>query len=116
MGKQVEGTSQRRGVEEHDLPADWGTNGNPVAKHPGNHLLVGADGLQGIGAGQVLDDHVGIPHPVPPLVASDGDPRVVAGLGAQSGQRVEQRRLAAVRATHQHEAQDAMGLGCGSDP
>ena len=75
-----------------------------------DHGFVRADRRQAVGAGQV--DHQQPARPSissSPFAALDGHARVVPDLRAQSGQRVEERRLAGVRAADQAQAQRAPG-------
>ena len=90
-------------VDEDDVSGDGLVDGGTVGQGLRDDLLVGADRIQRVGAGQVLDHDVDIAQFVAPLEAGDGHPRVVPGLGAQPGEGVEQGGLAAVGAADQHE-------------
>ena len=62
----------------------------------GDNGLVRGDGVEGIGAGEVLDAVFNVADPADAGSASDGDPGVVASFGVQAGELVEDRRLAAI--------------------
>jgi hypothetical protein len=66
--------------------------------------FVGADRVHAVGTGQVDDDQAPAVHRDVALAPFDRDARVVADLGPQPGQRVEQRRLSRVRAPEQAHA------------
>ena len=64
-------------------------------------LLVGADRVQGVGAGQVLDRQSGVADLAGSQGALDGDARVVTGLGVQTGQGVVDGGLTGIGGTRQ---------------
>ena len=82
----------------------------------GHHLLVRADRVEAVGAGQVLHgnrDAVGLGGAD---AASDGDARIVAGLGAQPGQLIENAGLAGIGTADQgHPPDTGDGNRSGSD-
>ena len=113
LGEHPEPAAQLRGVHQHDVPGDRRVHRLARVEDLGHHLFVWADRVEGVGAGQVLDDDLGIAVFVDSFVAGDGDAGIVAGLGAQPGQGVEQGGLAAVGAADQHEAAQSGGDGGG---
>ena len=82
---------------------DRGQFVNANALHFEDELTVLADGLEAVGAGQVDHDRPATVQQGLPLATLDGYARVVSDLGAQSGQRVEERGLSGVGTADQSE-------------
>ena len=100
LGQQPQGPAQRGGIEGHDETVGCRSAGLVLGREEvGDDLLVGTDRVQAVGAGEVLQDHRGALDRGGALVARDGHPRIVTGLGPQPGQRVEEGGLAGVRAS-----------------
>ena len=72
----------------------------------GHHLLVRADRVEAVGAGQVLHGNRDAVHAGGADAASDGDARIVTGLGAQPGQMVEDAGLTGIGAADQRNSPD----------
>ena len=83
----------------------------PLARQPAHddvarHRLVGRDGVEAVGAGQVQHRVFAAGRPThAAFLALDGDPGVVGHFLPAAGQQVEQRGLAAVGVADQRDAQ-----------
>ena len=100
LGQEGHAPAQCRGVQDDDEGVRRLDGGVVAVQDLAHDLLVGADRVQGVGAGQVLDGHArrgaALGKPAGADGARDRDPGVVAGLGAQAGQGVVDGGLAGV--------------------
>ena len=106
-------------ADQQDRPAQRGHVGDQhhrirpadvrilAGQQVGHHLLVRADRVEAVGAGQVFHGNRDAVHGGGADAASDGYSRVVTGLGAQPGQMVEDAGLARVRTADQRHPPDA---------
>ena len=114
LGQQPEGALQLGRVEQDDEPVRGRGPLRVVLRIDdlGDDDLVGTDRVEAVGAGQVLDDDPLRTDDRVALEPGHRHARVVAGLGAQAGQGVEQGRLPGVGAADEGEAAQA---GCGGE-
>ena len=103
LGEHEQRALERAGVGDHDERVRG--LGDLAVEDAVDDLLVGADRVQAVGAGQVDDDDVPLVEDGPPLAALDGDAGVVADLRPHAGEGVEERRLAGVGRADETQAQ-----------
>lgn len=73
---------QRGGVGHHDDGVGPAGAGDLTGQQVGHHLLVRADRVQAVGAGQILDRDLDAVHLGDADAAPHGDAGIVTGLGA----------------------------------
>ena len=94
-----------RGVHDHHNQTGWRQFGQAVEQHVARNLLVQRIGAETVCARQI--EHADIDArwcaKQFAFLAFDGDAGVIPDLGAQTGKRVEQGRLAAIRIARQDD-------------
>ncbi len=102
LRNQGHGPRERGGVHHHRERVGRCHVGVPAGQHVGDDLLVGADRAERVRPGQVLENRVRMTRDTDqPHGARHGDSRVVARLGPQPGEVVEDAGLPRVGAADQ---------------
>ena len=96
---------QVRGVHDHHNQTGRRQFGQAVEQHVARNLFIQRIGAKAVRAGQIEDANAGFRRGAQQFafLAFDGDAGVIADLGAQTGERVEQGRLAAIRIARQDD-------------
>ena len=97
-----------RCVHDHDDEIGRRQFRQPIEQHIARDLFVERVWAEAVSAGQIehADVRLGFDAGEFAFLALDGDARVIADLGAQPGERIKQRRLAAIGIASQGDVFD----------
>ena len=109
LGEQQQGTAQGGGVGDDDKGVRGAHLVHPAIQDVHDDLLVGGDGAQGVGAGQILDGEGVVVDPGDAFAARDRHAGIVAGLGVQTGELVEDGGLPAIGRADEGDAGGTVG-------
>lgn len=96
------------GVDDYEDRLGGGNPCEVAGEEVGDDFFIGADGVQGVGAGEVFQNNVGANVS---LCVGDGDSGVVTGFGVEASEFVEDGGFAGVRGANED---DTGGGGGGS--
>ena len=89
---------QGGGVDDYEDRLGGGNPCEVAGEEVGDDFFIGADGVQGVGAGEVFQNNVGANVS---LCVGDGDSGVVTGFGVEASEFVEDGGFAGVRGANE---------------
>ena len=103
LADEGQGACERAGIHDQNQGVRPGDAFDSSSEHVFDDGLVGADRRETVGAGEVDQGRFALAQRKRRLAPLDRHPGIIADAGPQAGERVEEGRLAGIRAAEQAE-------------